>query len=527
MKSKKIAAIVVAAVLLLGGYSAIRYVENVVVGKIRELERLPSAKISFGEVRFSPLRRHLSLNDVHVEYGNDALRVVYDIRQAEGVLPLGLVRLLFDTPEGMTPILSEATWRDMKISTSGSMTAGMSEATTTVAEQRIINLRADLTEINNLLATSPSESELGLGIAKNTAWDLQKARTIHMELPVLRGIPPIVYDIVEERMEGYGRNRCALIQYSGLNVSKQGHSLAFVQEISIKDFQLPSAFTPRFFKELNLEMDFKKFDPKQEKRAQEAGMKILKTLFAGPEPLFRQIRVQTLKVTPPFIPSISLDALTFDWACASPLKMLFTVENLTLPTQLLTLLAPQISLPGLDMLHLDFTAALDEAADGMERHRETLSLRDVATLATDITVQNRPSLLANVPTSTEHQRNFRLVRAEATLEDKRLLAYVGGNLKPDGVGVTQMMEYIAGDVVAQALEPQKATAVTAQLDSFIQKPGTLKIALTPNQPVLWSLLKDDPRALSDLLNTDLHVEATPGPTPLEQEIRRLFMSDGK
>lgn len=511
MKSKKIAAIVVVAVLLLGGYGTLRYVENVVVGKVRELEHLSSAKISFGEVRFSPLRRHLSLGDVHVEWGNDALRVVYDIRQAEGVLPLGLVRLLFDTPEGMTPILSEATLRDIKTSVPGS--------TTTVVEQRITDLRADLPELARLLESRPSDIELSLGISKNITYARSITHTLHGDIASQGQTPAVAYDLAGIRVEGYDKGDCALTEGSDVNITVQGIPMVSLKKLSIKDFRFPPEFTPQLLEGLEPNME--------EARAREAGIKILKALFEGREPLFRQLQLQALRVTPPLIPPISLDALTLDWTSATPLKVTCSMDNLALPTRLLALIAPQITLPGLDMLHLDFKAALDGSADGTEQHRQTLTLRDVATLATDITVQNRPSLLADVAANAEYDRNFRLVRAEATLEDKRLLAYVGGNLKPGGVGATQILEQIAGTLVAQALEPQKATAVTAQLDSFIQKPGTLKIDLTPNQPVLWSLLRDDPRALSDLLNTDLHVEATPGPTPLEQEIRRLFMSDGK
>lgn len=505
MKSKKILAAVAVLVLLIGGYGAVRYVENAVVRKVRELERLPSPKVRIGDAQFSLLRKQLVLNDLQVEVktvGSAGISSTsnYAVRRVEAVLPL---ELLFDAPAGQRLLCSEAVAHDMRVESviGAEKDDDKIRVTQIVAEQRIANLRANLPKLAEVMRTDASEAKKFLDITAEIRCDLWEVRNIRAEMDGIGAFPSIAYTLELGRVEGFDKGDMKLGEYSGLKVFAKNAPVASLGAMSFRDFRMP---TPAVFEAL---------DQLGPNSSEEEARAALRGLFSGPAPLIGQVAFKDFKLTMPLLP-LSLDSLVIDCASAAPLDLTYAMDNLSFPTRLLLLKAPQLKLPDLPMLHIDAKGST-RTVDGTMRDRQMLAVRDVAVLSTDISLRDTPSLFLDA--APEQLLGIKIVHAEATLEDKRLLAYVGGNLNPSGTGVARMLQQIAAVTLSQYFTPQQAVPLLARINAFVEQPGTLKISFAPKRPMpVLQLI--NPAAVGEALT----VAATPGSAPLEQQIRRLF-----
>lgn len=510
MKSKKILAGIAVLVLLVGGYGAVRYVENAVVRKVRELEQLPSPKVRIGKAHFSLLHKQLVLDDVRVEVetaaqGGVSSSATYAVRRVEAVIPL---ELLFDTPAGQSLLCSEAVLRDMRADTATAV--GNAEetfrATQTVPEQRIVNLRADLPKLAEAMRNDASQIKKSLDIATAFSCDAWEARNVRADMSGIGEVPPIAYTLERGRFEGFDKGNLKLGDYSGLKVFVKEVSVASLGSMGFRDFRMPPAAAFEALERLRPDSD-----------DEEAKAALVK-LFAGPDPIIGQISFKDFKVAVPMLP-LSLGSLVVDWTSVTPLGLSYALDDLAFPTKLLLLKAPQLKLPDLPTLHVDAKGST-RTDDGTTRDRQMFAVRDVAALSTDISLRDMPSW--SLDAAPEQILGMKIVHAEATLEDKRLLAYAGGNLNPSGTGVARMMEQIAAAALSQYFTPEQAAPLLARINAFVQQPGTLRISFAPEQPMPVLQLMNPAAAAAALTIT-----ATPGSTPLEEEIRRLFMPGNK
>lgn len=496
MKSKKILTIIVVAVLLIGGYGAIRYMENAVIGKIREAERLLAPHLSVGSARFSLWTKRLMLDDVRLH--DETSGTSYEIKHLEGVLPLELV---FDPPEGETELLSE--W------IAHGSTITMPGCVETIRTYRGAHLRANPSRLLWLLQKSAADGELFLTLMTNIAVGNDEAEEIHCRVAATPHTTAYAFSVKNAAGTQYMKGDYRSLEISDLRLTISDKEIAALDTLSLRGIHCPPLSTLKAV--VNTPGTGGDVIPRDGLEA----LGLLQNLFTGPHPLVERIQLKNLTLKTPELP-LHLTALTFDWPSSRPIRYSLDLEDLSLPVAALTAVLPDTRLPGLETLHLYLKDSVAHEADGRSREKLSLTVRDVASLRLDVELQG--------PSSPEGDTMLGLlssqfVRAEAVLEDKRLLAYAGGNIDPSSVTAARQLENITERILALFLDPSSAASLREQLAGFVRRPGTLRLTFAPQAPVPVPELNDGAFDIASALTA----VATPGPVSLEQQIRELFM----
>lgn len=488
MKFKGILGIIVAAALLIGGYGAVRYMERAVTGAVRGTARSLAAFCAVGEVRFSLWDKRLSLTDLRLKDGD----AVFEVKRLDLTIPL---ELIFDTPEGVTELATEAVARDAVITS-----PGMRE---TIREMRISRLRADPARLLWLLRDKSADGERFLTLLTNIGYAREQSLDTRMDAAASDALPAYTLLIARTGSAGYDKGSYDSLELSGLRILHQDTEVAALEALGMTGVHCPPLPTLKVLLGMSAAPD-----------GLEA-LGIFQDLLTGPQPLVEQLRLRNLVLTTPELPLRVAD-LTLDWPSSRPSRYALRLRDVSLATAAVVKAVPGLRLPGLETLRLNFDDAVAHEGDGRSRETLSLDIQDVVSLRLDIVLQDAPSSEGGDPMLGLYMT--RIVKADLAIRDTRLLAYAGGNLNPSGVNAAETLETAVARIFSHIFGPQAYDLARQQLAAFVQRPGTLDIRFAPAAPVgvleLGSGMADMAPALA--------VTATPGPATLERQIRDLF-----
>lgn len=199
---------------------------------------------------------------------------------------------------------------------------------------------------------------------------------------------------------------------------------------------------------------------------------------------------------------LSLGEIQLDWLQDGAAQILgSSLRDLNIPALVIQSLLP-VKLPGLDALHINGNGTI-RCADGLAHTTGSLTVDSVAGLAYSYDVPSAGVLVT---------RQDNLSNLDMTLTDKGLMALIALNISPDAA--TSRMILSAGTVALND-GSEHGAAVSQALQTFIARPGTLRLTSQPDTPL--SLAGADAGSLLPLL----HLTATPGPRTLESLVEAL------
>lgn len=488
MKLKGIQGIIVAAALLIGGYVAVRHMERAVTDAVRETARSMEAFCTVGEVRFSLWNKRLALTDLRLRDGG----AVFEAKRLELVIPL---ELIFDTPEGVTELATEAIFHDAVITSP--------DRRETIREMRINRLRADPARLVWLLRDKSADGERFLTLLTNVGYAREQSGDIRMDVAASDDLPAYTLLIERTGSAGYDKGSYDSLELSDLRILRQNAEVAALDSLNIAGIHCPSLPTLKVLLGMSAAPD----------GPEALGM--LQELFAGPQPLLEQLRLRNLVLTTPELP-LRVAELALDWPSSRSSRHALRLRDFSLATAAIVKDVPGLRLPGLETLRLNVDDTTAHENEGRSRETLSLDLQDVVSLRLDLVLQDAPSREGGDPLLDLYMT--RVVEVDLTIRDTRLLAYAGGNTVPPGVNAAEALEAAVARFFGTVFGEQARDLAREQLAAFVRRPGTLHIRFAPEAPVdvleLGSGMADMASALT--------VTATPGPTPLEQQIRDLF-----
>lgn len=488
MKCKGMLGIIVAVALLVGGYGAVRYMRNAVIGTVRETVRSLDPFCSVGKARFSLWNNRLTLTDLRLRDGDTS----FDVKRLELAFPL---ELIFDTPEGDTELVTEVIAYDTVISA-----PGLKE---TIREMRVERLRADPARLLWLLREPSAEGERFLTLLTNINYAREQSREIFIEAAASRDMPAYTLAIGRTGSTEYDKGSYGSLELANLRVLRQDDIVASLDALNMTGIHRP----PLSALKVLLSMSAAPDGPE--------ALALLRELFHGPRPLVEQARLRNLTLTTPELPLRVAD-LALAWPSSRPPRYSLRLRDVSLATSALVDAIPGLRLPGLKTLHLNFKNAMTHEDGGTYQEMLSLDVQDVASLRLVVALQGTPPSEDGDPPLGLFMT--RIVRAHLEIKDLRLMAYIGGNQEPSGVKAAEYLESAAARLFTEFFGPQAYELARKQLADFVWRPGALDIRFAPETPVDVLELRN---GLADMASA-LTVTVTPGHATLEQQIGALF-----
>lgn len=507
-------AAVIAVIIV--GYAGMRYLENAVAETIRTwaAQTPPDARVEVGDVSYKLMEGHLAVKDVRFAYKEgDQTVATLAIAQVDVLQPGETFFAVLRDPQ--TEV------KEARLAVAGSVRArgiNMGPAPTVVIDERVISgIQVDTAALKAFLASRGTQDlpRTALGLAYGLSYESDVSKGIHASVKVL----PYTVTIKESREIGYAEGHLRSFVVTGLAFKENDRDLASIAEVAAENMNLPPQ-----------DLLLKLFDPAwQEKTPEDEQVLEAMRIFGGPKPLLGSLVVRDVKVSGG-LGNVSLAKMTYINGSTSPFAVDLTLEHLKMPTTL----APELQiLSPMDLRDLDVSASLAfslPAADGAFTVSSSLNAADLGTAdalfkgTLPQEVLKEAALIgarsdspgAEMESNVLIQKNIRFSQLELGYADEGLLPRLG-LLSQKLMGLTPEQSLImVKQYIQQAIGFAADDPDMARIDSFIEKPGAIRLILSSEKPLSLEEIENLPK------NTPaIRLDATPGPKTLQELITAL------
>lgn len=507
-------AAVIAVIIV--GYAGMRYLENAVVETIRTwaAQTPPNARVEVGDVTYKLMEGHLAVKDVRFAYKEgDETVATLAIAQVDVLQPGETFFAVLRDPQ--TEV------KEARLTIAGSVRArgismGLAPAVT-IDERVISGIQVDTAALKAFLASRGTQDlpRTALGLAYGLSYESDVSKGIHASVKAL----PYTVTIKESRQIGYAEGHLRSSVITGLSFKKNDSELGSIAEVTAENMNLPPQH-----------LLLKLFDPEWQKKTPE-DEQVLEAIrvFGGPKPLLGSLVVRDLRDNTG-LATVSLGKMTYVNSSTSPFTVDLALEHFKIPTTF----APELqALSLMDLRDLDVSATLSfslPAADGAFSVSSSLNVAELGTadalfkgtlpqevLKEAALIGARSDLPgAEMESNVLIQENIRFSQLELGYADEGLLPRLG-LLSQKLMGLTPEQSLImVKQYIQQAIGFAADDPDMARIDSFIEKPGAIRLILSPEKPLsleeIENLPKDTPA---------IRLDATPGPKTLQELLTAL------
>jgi len=495
MKNNKALVIVAILVILAGGaFGAGKYLENRVLNSLKEMVD-GSDKVSVGSMSFSLMTRTAEVRDVKVaiKMGNNPIESKQSYARAEAVLPWSLI--LNPDAEGSILLAETYTIEDAK-DVQGNLE-------TTIARMHATNIVSDLSLSRKLLSEDGNSADWATLLERSSIDSLLAEQLVQKQGDMETSLKKIeVSGLKGLKMDAITVD--GTIISGALEPGQPAKQIMTLDSFTVKKVDVPANVLRMVFD----------MEPAQ-LESPEVLQALVQTLFAGQNPLFGSMSINTFTVSENVFP-LSIDTLDFEWFSMRPVQHASSMKGLTIPTDALEKEMGGVSFPGLKTIVIDSKTSLTGNESGMMEENAEYDVRDLATITMRTAMQTDPSS-PSMPLTLWDETNLMsaaFTGIDLTINDKGLLSYVLWNMEgPEATGASVLAQLEA----LRGRNEEKNAVMIDSLTTFIKHPGTLTVRFKPENPVpLMGMMgvAFDPAS-------NLEFSSTAGATSIEDAMKAL------